>query len=569
MTTVRNYFDRIQVRLLAALGMLVAGIVTVWFFGAFTLSRFADTVSDQMDGLYTSMELGTRLEATVLGQIAAGEQYLSSAQPAAEAEFDRLGHEAHRLRGDFGKLSGLSDSELQKVSRIESLHSEVEVLYSMAHANRDLGRTEAALQQVSDVGPVVGDLKGVIRELSSGEATKMTQAATTAQLTAARQQLAMAGLLAFSTLIGVFLVLRTVSAINRPLRRLVEAAHLFGEGDLNVRVEDRTMPAELRKLAEAFTGMADRMRTVVGETVTTAEQIGASASDLSSISEQVAASSGEVSTAMVGITTGAEEQAVGLRTVENALDTMRDRAGEITHTSSQVRGLSDHIRSLAESKRRDVAHALNLLVEVREVVHSSSKEVAELADSAERINDFVELIQGIAQQTNLLALNAAIEAARAGEHGRGFAVVAEEVRKLADSSASAANDVAVTVRQIRKELQDVVVAIEDGNARVGGVADASRGAETAFEEIISAVEQVRTASASVAMAAEENNGAVAAVESHLRSVGITAESHAASAQEVSAAAEEQSAATEEMSAASMQLLHAADRLKELVSGFRV
>jgi methyl-accepting chemotaxis protein len=86
------------------------------------------------------------------------------------------------------------------------------------------------------------------------------------------------------------------------------------------------MPDEFRVLAGAFTGMADRIRVVVGETVSTANRIGQSAADLSSISEEVAASSGEVSTAMIGITNGAEEQAFGLRTVDQALERMREGA---------------------------------------------------------------------------------------------------------------------------------------------------------------------------------------------------------------------------------------------------
>ena len=568
MQQIRGYLDRIQGRLLAALSMLVAGTIAVWLFGAYTLGQFSDRVSGQMDELYSSMELGTQLEASILSQIAEGEHYLVAGTAVTGTEFEKLGLAVHELRTRLGKLSGLAETEQLQVARIEQLHSQVEVQYSLAHAQRDLGRASAAAAGIEGLAPVVRELKEVIRGLSAGEATKVTEAATAARLSAARRQFAMAALLALSTIIGVILVLRTVEAINRPLRKLVFAAQQFGQGDLSVRVDGR-MPAELSALAGAFSQMADRMRLVVGETVSTAEQIGASASDLSSISEEVAASSGEVSTAMVGITSGAEEQANGLREVDNALEAMRGRAEEISHVSEQVLSLSDQIRGLADGKRRDIALALSMLLEVREVVNKSSVEVSELVDSMERINSFVELIQGIARQTNLLALNAAIEAARAGEHGRGFAVVAEEVRKLADGSAHAADEVASTIKVIRKELEDVVVAINAGTTRVGGVEDASRGAEAAFEEIIEAVEHVRTASAMVAHAADENRDAVLIVEERLRGVGTTAGSHAASAQQVSAAAQEQSAATEEMSAASVELLHAAERLKDLVSGFRV
>ena len=101
-------------------------------------------------------------------------------------------------------------------------------------------------------------------------------------------------------------------------------------------------------------------------------QISASASDLSSISEQVAASSGEVSTAMVGITTGAEQQVEGLKTVEASLDEIHRRSVEVTDTSARMSNLSEQIRQVAETKQRDIREALSMLLEIREVVEAST-----------------------------------------------------------------------------------------------------------------------------------------------------------------------------------------------------
>ncbi|MBI4410841.1 MAG: methyl-accepting chemotaxis protein [Gemmatimonadetes bacterium] len=568
MTQLRAFFDRIQWRLFSALSMLVAGMLLIWWFGIQTLDRLADEITRRMDELHETAEISTGLEATILNQIALGEHYLVHADPRMAEDFDRLGSQVHGLRGRYTKLATLSDQEQKQLSRVDELHSMLEVRYSVAHALHDLGRIPGAIQMVEGAQPVIGELKGLIRSLSADQAAKVTQAAVVAQEDAAQRQWFMFLLLVLTAGVGILMVLRTVAAINRPLSRLVAAANQFGGGDLNVAVDGR-MPAELSVLAGAFSTMAHRLRTIVGETISTAEQISASASDLSSISEEVAASSGEVSHAMVGITSGAEEQASGLRTADTALADMRRRATDISESSDVVRKLSDQIRQLADDKRRDIGRALSTLLEVREVVKTSGEEVEQLERYSEKIDTFVETIQGIARQTNLLALNAAIEAARAGEHGRGFAVVAEEVRRLADGSARAADEVASTVRRIREQIEEVAEIMHAGTGKVAGVEEVSRGAELAFEEIVGAVEQVRAAAARVAAAAEENRLATQTVEGTVRQVGSTAESHAASAQEVSAAAEEQSAATEEMSAASVELLQAAERLKELVSGFRV
>jgi len=560
-------FDRIRDRLVAAFTVLMAGTLVTWWFGTANLKETTQDVTTSLDRLQESANLGSRLESLILEQIATGERYLVSGASAAAESFRRLGLEAHRLRSDYSSLPDLTAEERKQVVRIEELHSRLEVDYSLAHALRDLGRPAEAARRVAAVEPDLNELGSVIRGLGAAQAVKVSAATRMLQEQVTQRQFTLAAVMVLTAIVGFLLIRQTLLSIDRPLSALVGAADMLGSGNLDVQVSGR-MSSEFGVLAGAFTSMAARLRTIVGETAATAEQISASASDLSSISEQVAASSGEVSSAMVGITSGAEEQATGLRAVQGAVSEMRRRAGEIGESSSRVRELGERIAELAGEKRKDLARALGVLLEVREAVRSSTAEVTKLAQASDQIDAFVETIQGIARQTNLLALNAAIEAARAGEHGRGFAVVAEEVRKLADGSAKAADEVAGTVRLIRKQIQDVVAAMEAGSTMVAGVEEESKGAERAFEEISAAVAQVGDAAARVAAVVEESMGVLETIEQTVERVGATAEAHAASAEEVSAAAQEQSAATEEMSAASVELLRAAERLKELVSGFK-
>ena len=174
------------------------------------------------------------------------------------------------------------------------------------------------------------------------------------------------------------------------------------------------------------------------------------------MSEELAASSGEISTAMVKIAASAEQQVSGMEKADALLVSLRQIAEANAQASARVAELGDRIQELAARHRADVAAAGQTLLDVREVVRTSADQVQELARLSEPITAFIDLIKQISSQTNLLALNAAIEAARAGEHGRGFAVVAEEVRRLADSSAAAAEDVAKTVQHIRNQVQQVV-----------------------------------------------------------------------------------------------------------------
>ena len=388
--------------------------------------------------------------------------------------------------------------------------------------------------------------------------------------------------------IGVWIVLWTVRMVDRPLGQLIAAVERFGGGDLRpVRVE--RMPSELERLGGALDDMSGRLRNVVVAVVGEASQIGNSASDFSAMSEELAASSGEISTAMVKIATSAEQQVQGMERADALLLSLRQIAEANSAAAAQVATLGDRIQGLAARHRADVAAAGQTLLDVREVVRTSADQVQELARFSEPITAFIDLIKQISSQTNLLALNAAIEAARAGEQGRGFAVVAEEVRRLADSSAAAAEDVAKTIQQIRSQTRNVIQTQMGAYFDIGQLVRAvmtpqeayaltlsangwnlwrATAAARALEEISEVVDQVHGAAGNVEREAAANREIVEQLGRRTQEVSQAATEHASASEEVTAAAEEQSASTEEMASAAGDLLQGATRLTSLMQQFK-
>jgi methyl-accepting chemotaxis protein len=151
-----------------------------------------------------------------------------------------------------------------------------------------------------------------------------------------------------------------------------------------------------------------------------------------------------------------------------------------------------------------------------------------------------------------------------------FAVMAltQEVRRLADSSSSAAEEVAKTVQFIRKQVRDVSETMDMGSARVQGIEVVATAAARALEDIAAAVQQVHTAAAEVVREAEANRQIVAQLGERTQEVSQAAGEHASASEQVTAAAQEQTASTEEMAASAGDLLQGATRLTALMQDFR-
>ncbi|HWP22562.1 MAG TPA: methyl-accepting chemotaxis protein [Candidatus Binatia bacterium] len=274
-------------------------------------------------------------------------------------------------------------------------------------------------------------------------------------------------------LVLTFLVRREVS---RPLRQVADRLEDIarGEADLTQRIENASRN-EIGLMARSFNLFVDKLSRII---------------------LQVRETTDAVSAATVQVSSSAQELSRGTS----------EQAASVEETSSSLEEMQASILQNAENSRLMEQMALKGAQDVE----ASGKAVAESVQAMRAIAEKISIVEEIAYQTNLLALNAAIEAARAGEHGKGFAVVAAEVRKLAERSQAAAQEISslssssVKVAEHSGELlKNLVHAINKTAELVQEVATASREQSAGVAQVNRAMSQVDQVTQRNAAAAEE------------------------------------------------------------------
>ena len=314
--------------------------------------------------------------------------------------------------------------------------------------------------------------------------------------------------------LGILCALMIGRSVSAPIREAGRFADNMASGDFSVQVPAYYLnfKDEIGILAKSF----DKMQKSLKEMLSIVKQ---GTDKVYESTESLAASS--------------EEMNAGLEEVSASANEFSGSAQSLGESSDEMHKLGTRISARAQSGYEAVGKAVAQMQDISRSVSELKENVSSLNSHAENIGNIIDSIKGIAEQTNLLALNAAIEAARAGEHGRGFAVVAEEVRKLAEQSASSAEEITGIIESIQLDSRNVAERMAQSAKVVADGTKAVNSAGSVLESIIKEIQLIVDKIGRVASAAQEISSG---------------------SEEISAAVEEQTATMNEIANASA-ILH--------------
>lgn len=358
------------------------------------------------------------------------------------------------------------------------------------------------------------------------------------------------------------------SGISKAIRKVNRVLKKTSDGDLTGQISMKRKD-EFNVLSSSITNMIGSMKDLILKMTNVSGHVSDSAVQVGTNSEVLLEVTKNITEAVDYINSGISQQAQDTESCLEQMNGLAERINVVHENTDEISEIAQEAQGAIENGMVIVANLGEKVQGTTEVTETIIREIRELNKESIAINSIIGTINEIAEQTNLLSLNASIEAARAGEAGRGFAVVSEEIRKLAEQSGNAGNQIGEIINHIQERLAATIETAGLAGESVAFQTEALNNTVDVFKNISQQVsklaEDVEKITQSVGGIEQAKEDTMNAIES----ISTTSNQTESASEELARSTEKQLQAVEVLNDAVKQLQMDAEDLDTSVSIFKV
>lgn len=371
-----------------------------------------------------------------------------------------------------------------------------------------------------------------------------------------------------SVVIAILMVLFIAGGISKAISMLMKSIALASKGDLTT-IFDTKRHDEFMVLSCGITDMMSSMRKLIGEVQDVGSQVSYSASSLSDTSEDLLTATEGISQTIDDIQNGVVQQVGDTEQCLLQMSSLSDQINNVYTNTNEIEKIAGNTKDIAGEGIIIIDELNKKSKDTVDITQNVITKIEEFELQSKNIRGFVSVLIDIANQTNLLSLNASIEAARAGEAGRGFEVVAGEIRKLADQSVKAVNQIENIISELHKKTKDTVDTAKQAENIVESQAEALERTVKVFDNINIHVNELVTNLDNIANGVKSIETAKEDTLDAIQNISAVSEETAAASEEVSATALNQIDSVKRMRLAVLELANNAKILEESIKAFKI